>query len=353
MPYPEAEETVMNPEHFEAPFITEEMQSISVVCTECGSHSKPDFWTKHNDPFERIASTHPNGGFWRQVGVGVRCSCGATNHVPVKAIDLQHPLYMFGDEAFRGDEGSRHFVGVYSLLGATSGPIKEIEDGLLTLKSEVLSDRDPRSWSIHATKMASGQQRLKHRAYRNLRREDVDLLFSRCAELISQLGEWGWNRCIMTVYQIGNHPKKERSAVRRSLNRGLYLGLIGDAIYRATAQRLHPLFTFDAQSPSAPATGSEGWADAAYFGSRHYLGHLFITHGNDVRPPRFVAPASEPLLELADVHAFHAARSIWQRAQGITPERGLQQFGSFSYINYRADRVLTQVGSDIPDSFIF
>lgn len=343
----------MNPEHFEPPFITEEMASLAVTCSNCSIRARPDFWKRHEEPFEWIPSIHPsaNGGAWRQVGVGVSCVCGAINNLPLKVTDLQNNLYLFGDEAFRGDEASRLFVGVYSLIGSTSGPVRDIENQLKQVKRDIAPTKEPDSWTIHVAQMVSGQQRLKHPQYRDFSRDAVEILFVKCADLISQLGHWGWNRCITTIYQIGNHPKHERKKIRRFLNRGLFLGLAGEAIHSATAQSLYPHLTFDAQSSSAPARGEEGWANAAFYGSRHYLGHLFITHSNDVPPPKFVQPGSQPLLELADVHAFHVARTIWQRAHGQEPDRGIRQFGEFRYLSFRGDRMLTHIGTDLPTSF--
>lgn len=330
------------------------MASLAITCSSCRTLTKPDFWKRHEEPFEWIPSTHANanGGSWRQVAVSVPCTCGVINNLSLKIADLQTNIYFFGDEAFRGDEPDKLFVGVYSLIGSTNGPVKEIEDQLRQVKKDIAPKKEPDSWTIHAAQMVSGHQRLKHPQYRDFGRDAVEILFAKCAGLISQLGAWGWNRCITTVYQIGNHPKDERKKIRRSLNRGLFLGLVGETIHGATAQNLYPHLTFDAQSSSAPALGEEGWANAAFYGSRHYLGHLFITHSNDVLPPKFVRPGSQPLLELADVHAFHVARTIWQRAHGQEPDRGIQQFGEFRYLSFRGDRMLTHVGTDLPTSFV-
>lgn len=330
------------------------MASLAVICERCNRRSKPDFWKRHEEPFEWIPSNHPNskGGGWHQVSVGVLCECGAVNNLPLKVIDLHRNLFLFGDEAFRGDEGSGLFVGVYSLIGSTSDPIKDVENLLRKLKRDIAPNKEPDSWTIHAAQMVSGQQRVKHPQYRDFNRDTVETLFAECANLISQLGQWGWNKCITTVYQLGNHSKDDRKKIRRSLNRGLFLGLVGEAIHSATAQGLNPHLTFDAQSSSAPARGEEGWANAAFYGSRHYLGHLFITHSNEVHAPRFVQPGSQPLLELADIHAFHVARAMWQRSHGQEPDRGIPQFGQFRYLSFRGERMLTHTGIDVPNSFI-
>jgi hypothetical protein len=333
------------------PFITEEMSKLQVHCKTCGRRVKPDFWTRHKDPFVPVRSTHSPDVFWHQIGVQLNCECGEKLQLLVPWRELKHSISHFGDEAYR-DVG-RNFIAVYTLLGISTGYEKDIGLALEDEKKSTAPMLDPNSWRIHVTEMNNGRKRIQHPQYKHLSRDDVEFLLVRCANIIEKMDDYAWKSCIVCVYQLGNHPKRDRRAIRSAIERGMLLGLLGDAIYQTTAQELLPQFFFDAQSIKALTAGTEGWAEEAYLGSRHYLGHLFVSHSNDIPPPRFVRPGSHPLLELADVHAYSVARFIERKIRRLPLENDLERFGKFKYLSFRGSSINWSVANSVPENFIW
>lgn len=332
------------------PFISPAMAALRVQCG-CGEVLRPDFWRLHDEPFTPIESECDPNGRWRQVSVGLPCVCGRTHQIPVPAKDLTVQAHFYGDEAYRDVGASK--LAVYSILGGSSGPVTDASNALQDAKRRILPDRDPSEWTVHATKMASGQQRLKSNWYRNMRRDQVERFFDDCQQVIYALGEWGWNISAVSGYLLARHSKGDQKRVWRSIETGLYLGLLGYAIHLTTGSGLRPIFTFDAQTVAGAEARKEGWAERAFLGSQRYLGHLFISHSNLVPPPISVSPGSHPILELADVHAFFLARAMERRLRGMEPDRPITAFGKFTYLGFRGDRLEVTKGDDVPESFYF
>lgn len=335
------------------PFITEEMSNLRVRCDACGRTTQPDFWSRYKDPFIPIKSTHPSegGGAWHQVSVGLTCNCGQGKQLLVPWKKLTHLISHFGDEAYR--EVGQNFIAVYTLLGASSDYERDVGLALKDAKKSAAPTLDPDSWRIHVTEMNNGRKRVQHQHYKHLGRDDVEQLLQNCSKIISGMDAFAWKTCIVAVYQLGNHAKREQKRIRSKLERGMLLGILGETIFRTTSQELCPQFFFDAQSVAAITRGTEGWAEEAYLGSRHYLGHLFLSHSNDIPPPRFVQPGSHPFLELADVHAYTVARTIERKLRKLSPEAGLERFGQFKYLNFRGNRIDWEVTNSVPDKFVW
>lgn len=328
------------------PFVTEAMAALKVECSSCGATSRPDFWKRHDEPFEPIPS---GDGTWHQVSVGVQCQCGETNFIPVPTTELTNRCFLYADKAYRQLEGN--FVAVYSFLGGTSGYVDDAEAALSRLKESVFPNLDPARWVVHATKMMSGQQRLQHAHYQTMTIAKVSEFFDGCAAIIKNLGEGEANTCIVAAYPLGRHRPQERARVQNSIERGMVLGLMGHVIYNTTGSKLLPVMTFDAQTQKAIDNRYAGRARDAYFGSRNYLGHLFVTHSNDVPAPTTARPGSHALLELADVHAYFVARSVERQMRKLEVERPLEGFGLFSYLGMKSDQRIEFVRAhEIPKS---
>lgn len=335
-------------DRIQPPFLPPELASTSWKCSSCGSTVQPNWWQRHNDPFIPIQSDVAEGT-WRQASVITRCKCGEPHNLPVPTKDLKHRIEYFGDEAYREPKGL--LIEVYSLIGGTSGPVRDAAANLFEAKKQLIPHAEPSAWRVHATELVHTRTRLAKPLTSGIDLPRLNEFWNHCAAIISELGKWKGNRAATTIYQLHRHPKRQQRTIRDKLQRGLFLGLLTRAIHASTSAELLPVFTFDAQTAKGVEREVEGWADEAYLGSRRYLGYLFLTHSNDIPKPRFVAPGSNPMLELADIHAYFTARSLERRALKLSVDRPLSQFGEFDYLGMKGTTLEWKRGSDIPISW--
>lgn len=335
------------------PFLPQELYSLQLPCGSCGRSVAPDLWRRHNDPFGPVypAGTKGEKGAWVQQSVSVTCDCGKQIQFPLNPKRLDHPVSYFGDDADR--DADEWFLHTYSLVGATSGPCDEIRRGVQAIKRKHCPDRDPASWKLHATKMMSGQQRAKDPVYRSLDYATVLDIFHECAGIAKEHESYTWNAAIFGFVQPLQSDPKQASRVKAHAKEVAHVALLSSCIYRTTKQSLRPLFTLDASRPIKTAEHIEGWSTTSYLGSRHYLAHEFLSHGNDIAAPRFVQPGSDPMLELADVHAYFLARHLNQRRVQSDSEIALEEFGKFHYMCVLSDHAFESfVADSIPSKFI-
>lgn len=287
---------------------------------------------------------------WVQQSAFVRCKCGAGAEFDLHAKNLKYRIYFFGDDAGR-DVGSHNYQS-YSLLGGSLKAIDDMRTAVQNIKSTYVPGRDPSSWRIHTKDIVNGYSRVAHPVYREIAADRVIPFFSDCADIIAKGAEYGWHSHISGFYKVPK-LKKERRRVERVVKETMHLALLSFCIYRATENECYTIFTFDATKPVKKYPHIEGWSQNSYLGSQLYLAHAFLTHSNNIPHPKFVEPGSDPLLELADVHAFFSANDIWKRVKGERSEIHPERFGKVKYLVVTDGNHMEQVETcGLPDRFI-
>ena len=335
----------------EPPFLPEGIAEIHAPCPRCGAIVRPNLWQECDSSFSPVYPKDTLGekGAWIQTSATSFCKCGHRVDFPIEFKKLHHPIYFFGDDADR--QLGQFSLHSYSLIGATSGPTEEMGLKLKELKQRYVTTFDPESWRVHTTEMLNGRKRVVHPVYKNFTKESLDSFFLECAHILKERENMTWNQHVTAIYRAPPQ-KKERFKVGSQVKSCAHNALVSYAIHKATAQHLRPLFTFDATKPVKSYPHIEAWSYDTYSGSRRYLAHAYLTHSNDIHAPSLVVPGSHPCLELADVHAYFAARSIFQRYSGKLPELSLTEFGRFCYIAVAGgERIEFRVGDDIPPQF--
>lgn len=332
-------------------FLPEEIARIEAPCPRCGATVRPDLWRECESDFSPV---YPNGtsgekGAWVRTSATSVCKCGQQLNFPIEFKKLQHPIFFYGDDADRPlGEFTLHS---YSLIGATSGPIRDMVQRLADLKKQYVPTREPDSWRVHATEMRNGRKRITHPVYKSFTKESLERFFLECAQILKERESMTWNQHVTAIFRTPSH-KKDRSRVGNEAKALAHNALLSYAIHSATAKNLRPVFSFDATKPVRRYPHIEAWSYDTYSGSRRYLAHAYLTHSNDVQAPSLVNPGSHPCLELADVHAYFAARSTFQRFSGEQPELSLTEFGRFCYLAIvGGERFEFEVGNDIPTRF--
>lgn len=333
------------------PFLPEEISDINANCPKCEAIVYPNFWEKFDDPFTPI---YPNGtkgesGAWIRTGSVSKCACGEIVSFPITFKKLEYPLFFYGDDADRllGD----YSLHSYSLIGGTSGPIQDISEDLIKLKRKYVPTFEPENWRIHVTEMLNSRKRVVHPVYKSFSRDSLHQFFLECAEILNTKGQMTWNQHVTAVIKTPK-SKKEKKTYFNEAKHVAHNALLSFAIYSATKKNLRPVFTFDACKPIKSYPHIEGWSFDTYSNSRCYIAHAYFTHSNDIAAPIFSQPGSHPCLELADVHAYFAARSMFERYQGSEPQLPLSKFGTFRYIAVKdGGRVEFNTGLDIPVSY--
>jgi len=334
------------------PFLPPELTGLEKRC-QCGAVVQPDLWTPLKEPQPEPPvypyGTHGERGAWFRVPVANCGNCGEQLLFPIDYKALEYELFLFGDEAERTFKG--YDLHSYSLVGGTSGPRDHMRQTLRKLKAEWVPWREPDSWRIHATEMMSGQKRLRHPVYKHMKKDSVLELFRQCAAILKSIDEYKWASHITALYRVPS-TRKERKQHWKHAKALAHNALLSDMIHRATSQRLRPVFTLDATKPIKHYPHIERWSYESFRNSQYYLAHAFLTHANEIQPPKFVEPGSDPCLELADVHAYFAARTIEKRAKGHEAEIALPEFGKIRYMAIvNENRFEYHVGEDIPSTF--
>ncbi|MBM7050352.1 MULTISPECIES: hypothetical protein [Rhizobium] len=333
------------------PFLPEEIAQMSAECL-CGERIFPALFDRHEEPFEPIVPYGQDGskGAWVQQATEVNCQCGRSVQFPLNPVTPAGSVEFFGDEADR--ELGNYFFQGYSLVGGTSGQIVDLAKGLAEVKANWVSGVKPESWTIHTKDLIDGRQRRQHPIYKQISEDRVFPFLQACANVLRDHDEFAWNHYVFSICKHSS-DKRERQRELKAVKIANHQALLSMAIYRATAQGLRPRFNFEAIREIKAFPHIEGWSQDSYLGSRHYLAHALLSHGTFVPAPIFVNPRSHPCLELADIHAFFAARTVFKRFRGSVPEIGLPQFGRFVYhALVSPDRAIRAGDDDIDSSLI-
>lgn len=309
-----------------------------------------NLWSYHEEPFGPIyPNESPDGskGMWQPLSVSEKCRCGQLVEFPINSKRLEHNLFLYGDEADRPPHNGYEII-CYSLISGTSGLIAQISDEVRALKSKFVPMVDPNNWRIHCTDMKNARKRFQNRYLKTKSKTEIDKFLLDCARILQDAEYYSWNSAIFG-FRKTKPIKRDDKKSRRDGKQLAVHALFSANIYRATKQKLRPVFTLDATKPTSKIANKEAWASNPILGSRHYAAHEFLTHGNHIHEPSLVMPGSNPCLELADVHAYHLARELDRRSKRLPVELELSNFGKFYYMEMKTNhRVEFFIDSSIP-----
>jgi len=340
-----------NRPHSGPPFLSDEILSKFIDCPECGARLQPDYWKRFDEPFGPVELKPQDGQrmFAVQTSFTLTCECGAKADFPLDPKTLEHPIYFFGDDADRPLKD--YYLHSYSLIGGTSGPIRDLSNQLEELKQKFVPDVDPRDWRIHATKMMSGIHRVQNAIYKRFDLPSVHQFFEECANILSKNDKYTWNMHITAAVKKERDQKAQRK-IEKLVKATAHKALLSSCIYQATEKNLYPQFTLDASKKIQSFPHIESWSFDTHHDSQFYLGYELLTHGNSIEPPELVHPGSHPCLELADVHAFFAANWMFKTSRGERPLMDINKFGRFQYRMLRdGNRCDHHSGTEIPRRF--
>jgi hypothetical protein len=218
-------------------------------------------------------------------------------------------------------------------------------------KRRLLPDLDPTEWTVHCTQLLNSRARQQSSRFKHLSREDVQNFIERCAAII-KTNEYAFVAAVFGFRKKHSDPKKEGLSERQA-KEIMHTALLSYAIFHLTAQGLIPQIYLDATKPVRNLPHIEGWSRDTYLGSRHYLAHKYLSHGNNIAPPEFLQPGSHSMSELVDIHAFHLARSLLKRHNKERPEVPMSRFGPSTYIAMiRGDHIEVQKTDEVLARFI-
>jgi hypothetical protein len=336
------------------PFLPEAFLNFGAACPKCGALVKPDLWKRHDQDFGPVYPTGTKGekGAWHQTTVTETCACGTAVNVPLMPTTLTHNIFFYGDESER--QTTQFSIECYSLVGGASGVINHLTKALISAKSSLLPGTDPGNWRIHCTELANERKRTRSSMFQSLNETRVHEFFCECAQILKSVEKFSWNVAIFGIRKRLK-DKAAESRAKKDVRIQMHIALLSFVIYNATAQKLRPQFVLDATKDVQKYPHIEGWSRDSFLGSRRYLSHEILAHGNDIEPPTFLKPGSHPILELADVHTFHFARNLLKRVTGEANEIPLSNFGKFIYYIAMINSCRVEFISscdDVPDKYL-
>jgi hypothetical protein len=297
--------------------------AISVSCNECKKPFHPNLLDKRG-PYIPIRQDVGDGR-WVPLSAPVKCPhCGDTGDLKFPIVDQTARYIFFGDEAYR-DEGGK-FLLTYTLLGTNALRVAKFEEAVKSLKKEIEPARDAESWTIHMKDIWSGSNRNAHPVFKTWNSETVEEFRRRVFELIADFDDGLLISNIVAVVHNG-HSKKTRVKERKMIRHEAFTTLVASTIDTATRAGVVPKFFFDTDKdkPSGPIIHQ--WAEESFHGSQVCLLWPLLARGLSIDEPTFVAPASRPLLEIADVVCYVIARYVFQRIQNKVPDIDPSDFG--------------------------
>lgn len=234
---------------------------------------------------------------------------------------------LFGDDAEREHEGKK--VSIYSLVGADQSLLPDLAMKVRNLKQKLLPNIPPNDWKVHMKDMWAGTSRLKHPAYQDLNKRDVDGFVDQMLALIK-----GSNLFIYNIALTCDQGSPSHIPNPDQLKNEAYILLVLNAIDEWTEKNAQPSIFFDSEKPSLANEVIHGWARDAFRASQHSLLYGFLSKGIEIPEPKFVSPASFPGLEIADFVSFTIARFYDRMWKGKKIEINPCRMGLVTYLGY-------------------
>lgn len=315
--------------------LPENIAAFSLECPECSKQFSPNWFRLGNEPHIPVKpNDHDGPGRWIPIKTYEICPfCEEVVPLDLPVVQMQSKVMLFGDEAYREEQGKLIFT--YSLVGADFKVIPKIEDSLRELKSKLCPSKSPDSWAFHMKELWSGDQRKKHRVFYDWDFEKVRFAVQGLFQLIQNHAEYLFMYNIALTAKGSMKGFKSKSALERPQDNA-YILLITYVINELTTKKAQPVLQFDAEKQTKVDQVIQGWAREAFSGSQHCLLYPFLAKGIEIPEPIFVQPASQPCLELADFISYIVARFYLKRWQGKEIEEVLdpRNLGKVMYLGF-------------------
>lgn len=314
--------------------LPEDIAKLKIECSECSTKFSPNWFKFSKSPLIPVKpNDHDGSGRWIPRKTYETCpSCEEMVSLDLPIVKMQSKVMLFGDEAYREEQGKLIFT--YSLVGAHDKMIPIINESLQELKLELCPSECPDSWAFHMKELWSGDNRSRHRIFSNWDIEKVHLVIRRLFQLIQSHAQH------IFMYNIALTTKKPRgfnstSALDKPKDNA-YITLVMYVIHSLTTAKAQPVLTFDAEKRTDADQVIQGWARDAFNGSQHITLYPFLAHGIEVPEPIFVKPSSQPCLELADFVSYIIARMHLKKWQGQEIEEILhpRNLGKVIYLGF-------------------
>lgn len=318
--------------------LPEELINIRQYCPDCRASFVPEWLEPIYEPLvpikpKYLINKEPYNGPARWIPQAVSIKCPLCNrqlifNLPIKKMGTEGML--FGDEAYRTH--GKEIAYTYSLIGADTRLIPEINDSINCLKSELCPSQLPSTWKLHMKDLCSEHNRKRHKIFSGWDESMVQKVIERLFQLIKETKN-------LFIYNVAfTDHKKEGSIkeikIRENLRNDAYIILVLNVINEFTQKGGQPHLFFDADKPPKSGRYIQAWARNSFHGSQRCLLYTFLSRGIEVPEPEFVEPASHPCLELADFVSYVIARYHLLKWQNRKIELDPFNLGLATYIGF-------------------
>ena len=315
--------------------LPENLSRMRLSCNACGFSFSPEWFKKQNIPLRPVKPIYETKGV-PYIGDGRWIPTGTTQICPKckSLVEIRFPQKgmltkgsLFGDDAQREYNNRKLFV--YSLVGADQSILPILNASVNKLKEKICTSEFPENWRLHMKDLWSGNHRKKHRIFRNLSFDEVKNIIGDLCNIITESKLFVYNIALC----IQNGSRKSKGIVNQIRN-DAYILLVLYAIDEWTSKNAQPQIYFDAEKESKVDKVIHNWARQLFIGSQHCILYAFLAKGIEIPEPQFVAPASQPGLELADFVSYVIARYHFRKWQEKYIEIDPKDLGLVTYLGY-------------------
>lgn len=313
--------------------LPENLAKTSLTCPFCKTQFSPDWFKKHGSPLIPVKPKYESKGIpyegparWilhQSTEICPKCKSCVMINVPANKIRAKGSL--FGDDAERIYKNKKVFI--YSLVGIDQHLISAFEAKIRLLKQSLIPSRPADEWKIHMKDLWSGSNRERHPVYKHLNFSDVIKFIKSLLLLIKESNIFIYNIAITIDCRLA-------ARIQISLRREAYVLLLMNTIDEWTLKYAQPSILFDSEKDSKADKIIHNWASIIFKSSQYSLLYAFLSRGIEVPEPRFVTPASYPLLEIADFVSYTIARYYYKRWIGSDIDIDPMDMGLVSYLGY-------------------
>lgn len=302
----------------------------TIICKNCGLDNEIPWAQESSESFTPVIANDfdslSNGKVWVPAGIGIPCKrCSAQIYFELPRKKKTTELHLFGDESY--DTGYAVFT--YSLTGADFKIISEIEKKVIKLKSDIMPDKDPLTWTIHMKDLWSSKERSKSLAFQGWTLANVWSLINDVIELINLLDN---DLFVYSITLTKRHPFNNQNINVAKYN--CYTMLLLNVIEEATAGGAQPKIHFDSEKNSLSDRVIYQWAREKFQTAEKQLIYAYLAKGISIPEPQFIKPASHPCSELADFISFWIRRYHVKRQKGEKCEIDIARLGNITYYGF-------------------
>jgi hypothetical protein len=263
--------------------------------------------------------------------------------VEIPTVQAKGQVWLHGDEAYRFLENQ--WVATYSLVGADLKTLPLIENDIRQLKRSVCPQLQPDAWVFHMRELWSGQQRKKNAAFASWSVAKVASVIHDLAAIIKKYEGKVFLYNASLSHQSGFVEPPDTLQRRMKFKNYVYLMLILNVIDDCTMAGGQPNLFFDAERRVTSDFVIQQWARESFSGTQRCLLYSFLAKNITIPEPKFVGPASQPGLEVADVLSFIIARLHFKNWSDTIPEFSPAEFGKITYVGSAPDGGLLRTRS--------